>query len=73
MMGIHSMLGYYEYHSMFHVGQDEYDVYGAYFDKKTPEYFDVYNREGDCLNEGSPIYAEDPEMGPTIDQLIRFT
>ena len=66
-------IGHYEYHSMFHVGEKEYDVYSVYHDREVPEFFDIFDRNGEHLNQGSPIYAEDPEWGPTLDQLIKFT
>ena len=73
MMEMQSEVWTHEYHSMFHFGETEYDVYGVYLNSnETPEYFDIFNRVGECLNEGEPIYAEDSEAGPTLDQLVRF-
>ena len=30
-------IGHYEYHSMFHIGETEYDVYSVYHDRDVPE------------------------------------
>ena len=49
------------------VNNKRYDVYG-YYDADTPddehEYYDVFDKKGNCINEGAPFYVR-----PTISDI----
>jgi len=44
----------------FYINHRAYDIYGCW-DKDTPQhkfdFYDIYDEEGFCINEGEPFYS----------------
>lgn len=56
--------------AQYYIFKNTYFIYGCW-DNETPEnefdFYDVYDKEGNCINEGEPFYEF-----PTYDEILDY-